>query len=55
MIARRCGSTGVWAALHATIGRLLLIDEGHLLPYAQLRSMGYVVERIGDGMVVEEP
>ncbi len=38
-----------WAALHATMRRPLIIDGRRLLPYAQLRSMGYVVERIGDG------
>jgi UDPglucose 6-dehydrogenase len=40
-----------WAALHATMRRPLIIDGKRLLPYAQLRSMGYVVERIGDGSI----
>ena len=40
-----------WAALHETMRRPLIIDGRRLLPYAQLRSMGYVVERIGDGVV----
>ena len=39
-----------WAALRATMRRPLIIDGRRLLPYAQLRSMGYVVERIGDGV-----
>jgi len=44
-----------WAALHATMRRPLIIDGRRLLPYAQLRSMGYVVERIGDGVDAQEP
>jgi UDPglucose 6-dehydrogenase len=40
-----------WAALGATMRRPLIIDGRRLLPYAQLRSMGYVVERIGDGVI----
>jgi UDPglucose 6-dehydrogenase len=39
-----------WAALHETMRRPLIIDGRRLLPYARLRSMGYVVERIGDGV-----
>jgi UDPglucose 6-dehydrogenase len=39
-----------WAALRTTMRRPLIIDGRRLLPYAQLRSMGYVVERIGDGV-----
>jgi len=39
-----------WAAVRATMRRPLIIDGRRLLPYAQLRSMGYVVERIGDGV-----
>jgi len=39
-----------WAALHATMRRPLIIDGRRLLPYAQLRSMGYLVERTGDGV-----
>ena len=39
-----------WAALRATMRRPLIIDGRRLLQYAQLRSMGYVVERIGDGV-----
>ncbi len=35
--------------------RPLIIDGRRLLPYAQLRSMGYVVERIGDGVDAQEP
>ena len=37
------------AALHATMRCPLTIDGRRLLPYTRLRSMGYVVERIGDG------
>jgi UDPglucose 6-dehydrogenase len=39
-----------WASVRATMRRPLIIDGRRLLPYAQLRSMGYVVERIGDGV-----
>jgi UDPglucose 6-dehydrogenase len=39
-----------WAALRATMRRPLIIDGRRLLPCAKLRSMGYVVERIGDGV-----
>jgi UDPglucose 6-dehydrogenase len=39
-----------WATLRATMRRPLIIDGRRLLPYAQLRSMGYLVERIGDGV-----
>lgn len=38
-----------WAALRPTMRQPLIIDGRRLLPYAKLRSMGYVVERIGDG------
>ena len=38
-----------WAALRETMRRPLIIDGRRLLPHLQLRSMGYVVERIGDG------
>ncbi len=44
-----------WAALRETMRRPLIIDGRRLLPYAQLRSMGYVVERIGDGVDGEGP
>jgi UDPglucose 6-dehydrogenase len=37
-----------WAAVRATMRRPLIIDGRRLLPYAELRSMGYFVERIGD-------
>ncbi len=39
-----------WAALRLLMRRPLIVDGRRLLPYAQLRSMGYVVERIGDGV-----
>jgi UDPglucose 6-dehydrogenase len=39
-----------WAALRTTMRRPLIIDGRRLLPCARLRSMGYVVERIGDGV-----
>ena len=38
-----------WAALLVTMRSPLIIDGRRLLPFARLRSMGYVVERIGDG------
>jgi UDPglucose 6-dehydrogenase len=40
-----------WAALRETMKRPLIIDGRRLLPEAELRSIGYVVERIGDGVV----
>jgi len=43
-----------WAALHETMRRPLIIDGRRLLPHAQLRTMGYVVERIGDGVDGDE-
>jgi hypothetical protein len=37
---------------HLELGRGRSLSDGRrLLPYAQLRSMGYVLERIGDGVV----
>jgi hypothetical protein len=39
-----------WATLHETMRRPLIIDGRRLLPYAQLRSMGYQEGRIGDGV-----
>lgn len=39
-----------WAALRETMQRPLIIDGRRLLPEAELRSIGYVVERIGDGV-----
>jgi UDPglucose 6-dehydrogenase len=39
-----------WAAMRETMRRPLIIDGRRLLPSAKLRSMGYVVERIGDGV-----
>ncbi len=39
-----------WAAAHARMRHPLIIDGRRLLPYAALRSMGYQVERIGDGV-----
>lgn len=39
-----------WGALRVAMRRPLIIDGRRLLSYAQLRSMGYVVERIGDGV-----
>ncbi len=39
-----------WGALSATMRWQVIIDGRRLLPYAQLRSMGYVVKRIGDGV-----
>lgn len=39
-----------WAALHETMQRPMIIDGRRLLPEAELRALGYVVERIGDGV-----
>ena len=39
-----------WVALRPTMRQPLIIDGRRLLPYAKLRSMGYVVERMGDGV-----
>jgi UDPglucose 6-dehydrogenase len=42
-----------WAAVQATMRHPLIIDGRRLLPHARLRSMGYVVERLGDGVGVD--
>jgi UDPglucose 6-dehydrogenase len=42
-----------WAALQATMRHPLIIDGRRLLPHTRLRSMGYVVERLGDGVGVD--
>jgi UDPglucose 6-dehydrogenase len=39
-----------WAALRDIMRRPLIIDGRRLLPSDPLRSMGFVVERIGDGV-----
>jgi UDPglucose 6-dehydrogenase len=39
-----------WAAVRATMRRPLIIDGRRLLPEAELRALGYVVERLGDGV-----
>ena len=39
-----------WAALRATMRRPLIVDGRRLLPQPELRALGYVVERIGDGV-----
>ena len=39
-----------WAAVRGRMRRPLIIDGRRLLPNEQLRSLGYVVERIGDGV-----
>lgn len=39
-----------WAQLRASMRRPLIIDGRRLLPHVELSSMGYVVERIGDGV-----
>lgn len=39
-----------WAALRETMRHPLVIDGRRLVPHEQLRSMGYVVDRIGDGV-----
>jgi UDPglucose 6-dehydrogenase len=40
-----------WAALYTTMGRPLIIDGRRLLPETELRALGYVVERVGDGVM----
>jgi UDPglucose 6-dehydrogenase len=42
-----------WAALRATMRRPVIIDGRRLLPEAELRGLGYIVERIGDGVDAE--
>ena len=39
-----------WGALRATMRRPLVIDGRRLLREADLRALGYVVERVGDGV-----
>ena len=39
-----------WAGIRATMRRLLIIDGRRLLPKGELQALGYVVERIGDGV-----
>jgi UDPglucose 6-dehydrogenase len=39
-----------WAALRGRMRHQLIIDGRRLLRHEQLRSLGYVVERIGDGV-----
>ena len=39
-----------WGALRATMRRPLIIDGRRLLPEAELRALGYTVERVGDGV-----
>jgi UDPglucose 6-dehydrogenase len=44
-----------WASLRDTMRHPLIIDGRRLLPEAQLRDMGYVVHRVGDGVPAGEP
>jgi UDPglucose 6-dehydrogenase len=39
-----------WGAIRGTMRRPLIIDGRRLLPQAELRDMGYVVQRVGDGV-----
>ena len=39
-----------WATLRTTMRQPLVIDGRRLLPEAELRALGYVVERVGDGV-----
>ena len=39
-----------WAALRGTMRQPLIIDGRRLLPEAELRALGYVVQRVGDGV-----
>jgi UDPglucose 6-dehydrogenase len=43
-----------WAALRDTMRRPLIIDGRRLLPEAELRDLGYVVQRVGDGVPAGE-
>jgi len=43
-----------WAALRDTMRRPLIIDGRRLLPEAELRDLGYVVQRVGDGVSAGE-
>jgi UDPglucose 6-dehydrogenase len=40
-----------WAALKSSMHRPLIIDGRRLLLEADLRAMGYIVERVGDGVL----
>ena len=39
-----------WAALRQSMRRPLIVDGRRLLPETELRALGYVVERVGDGV-----
>jgi UDPglucose 6-dehydrogenase len=39
-----------WKTLRSTMRRPLIIDGRRLLPETKLRALGYVVERVGDGV-----
>jgi UDPglucose 6-dehydrogenase len=43
-----------WAAVRTMMRRPLIIDGRRLLPKAELRALGFAVERIGDGVDVLE-
>jgi UDPglucose 6-dehydrogenase len=43
-----------WAALRDTMRRPLIIDGRRLLPEAEVRDLGYVVQRVGDGVLASE-
>ena len=40
-----------WAALRTTMRRPFIVDGRRLLPEVELRALGYLVQRIGDGVV----
>lgn len=42
-----------WAQLRSAMRRPLIIDGRRLLPVAELRALGYVVERVGDGVAAD--
>jgi UDP-glucose 6-dehydrogenase len=44
-----------WAAVRKTMRCPRIIDGRRLLPEAELRALGYTVERIGDGVTAQEP
>jgi UDPglucose 6-dehydrogenase len=40
-----------WEAVRATMRRPLIIDGRRLVPETDLRALGYIVERVGDGVI----
>jgi UDPglucose 6-dehydrogenase len=44
-----------WASLKPLMRHPLIVDGRRLLPQAELRSLGFVVERLGDGVTTRDP